>query len=172
MSFLGKLFGRKQDDRDIARPLWHRTVEIAREKEWYRDCGVADTVGGRFDMITLILSIVLIRMERDADLIAPSVRLTELFVEDMDGQLRESGVGDVVVGKRVGQLMSVLGGRLGAYREGLVPGNEVLMAEAVTRNVNLHDGTDPVLVARRARAFAAGLDLVPAYRVLDAEIGK
>lgn len=172
MSFLGKLFGRKQDDRDVARPLWHRTVEIAREKEWYRDCGVADTVGGRFDMITLILSIVLIRMERDADLIAPSVRLTELFVEDMDGQLRESGVGDVVVGKRMGQLMSVLGGRLGAYREGLAPGNEALMAEAVTRNVNLHDGTDPLLVARRARAFAAGLDLVPAYRVLDAEIGK
>jgi len=170
MSFLGKLFARKRDDRDVARPLWHRTVEIAREKEWYRDCGVADTIGGRFDMITLILSIVLIRMEREPELIEPSVRLTELFVEDMDGQLRESGVGDVVVGKRMGQLMRVLGGRLGAYREGL--GDEALMAEAVTRNVTLHDGTDPLLVARRARAFAAGLDLVPAFRVLDAEIGK
>lgn len=172
MSLLGKLFGHKQDDRAIARPLWHRTVEIAREKEWYRDCGVADTVAGRFDMITLILSIVMIRMERDAEMVEPSVRLTELFVEDMDGQLRESGVGDVVVGKRMGQLMSVLGGRLGAYREGLVSADETVMADAVTRNVTLHDGTDPLIVARRARAFAAGLDLVPAYRVLDAEIGK
>ncbi|MCY1669692.1 hypothetical protein OVA07_01560 [Novosphingobium sp. SL115] len=172
MSFFGKLFGRKADDRAVARPLWHRTVEIAREKEWYRDCGVADTVAGRFDMITLILSIVLIRMERDAELVEPSVRLTELFVDDMDGQLRESGVGDVVVGKRMGQLMSVLGGRLGAYREGLLAKDDAMMAEAVDRNVTLHDGADPLLVARRARAFAAGLDLVPAFRVLDAEIGK
>jgi cytochrome b pre-mRNA-processing protein 3 len=172
MSLLTRLFGQSQDDRAVARPLWHKTVEIAREKEWYRDCGVADTVAGRFDMITLILSIVMIRMERDAELVEPSVRLTELFVQDMDGQLRESGVGDVVVGKRMGQLMSVLGGRLGAYREGLKSGDEALMADAVSRNVNLHEGTDPLLVARRARAFAAGLDLVPAYRVLDAEIGK
>jgi cytochrome b pre-mRNA-processing protein 3 len=172
MSFLTKLFGKSQDDRAVARPLWHRTVEIAREKEWYRDCGVADTIAGRFDMITLILSIVMIRMERDAELVEPSVRLTELFVEDMDGQLRESGVGDVVVGKRMGQLMSVLGGRLGAYREGLTTADEAVMADAVSRNVNLHEGTDPLLVARRARAFAAGLDLVPAFRVLDAEIGK
>ncbi|MBB3861804.1 cytochrome b pre-mRNA-processing protein 3 [Novosphingobium hassiacum] len=172
MSFLRKLFGRKADDRAVARPLWHRTVEIAREKEWYRDCGVADTVAGRFDMITLILSIVLIRMERDAELIEPSVRLTELFVEDMDGQLRESGVGDVVVGKRVGELMSVLGGRLGAYRDALATRDESAMAAAIGRNVNLQDGTDPLLITRRARAFAAGLDLVPAFRVLDAEIGK
>ncbi|MFN3425601.1 MAG: ubiquinol-cytochrome C chaperone family protein [Novosphingobium meiothermophilum] len=172
MSFLARLFKRKQDDRAVVRPLWHRTVEIAREKEWYRDCGVADTVAGRFDMITLILSIVMIRMERDPDLIEPSVRLTELFVEDMDGQLRESGVGDLVVGKRMGKLMSVLGGRLGAYREGLAAADEGVMAEAVARNVSLHDGADPLLVARRARAFAAGLALVPAFRVLDAEIGK
>ncbi|HQS69902.1 MAG: hypothetical protein B7Y36_16700 [Novosphingobium sp. 28-62-57] len=172
MSLLGKLFGQKDDDRAVARPLWHRTVEIAREKEWYRDCGVADTVAGRFDMITLILSIVMIRMERDAELVEPSVRLTELFVDDMDGQLRESGVGDLVVGKRMGKLMSVLGGRLGAYREGLTSSDETVMAEAVARNVSLHEGTDPLLVARRARAFAAGLDLVPAFRVLDAEIGK
>ncbi len=172
MSLLGKLFGQKDDDRAVARPLWHRTVEIAREKEWYRDCGVADTVAGRFDMITLILSIVMIRMERDAELVEPSVRLTELFVDDMDGQLRESGVGDLVVGKRMGKLMSVLGGRLGAYREGLTSGDETVMAEAVARNVSLHAGSDPLLVARRARAFAAGLDLVPAFRVLDAEIGK
>ncbi len=172
MSFLRKVFGRKADDRGVARPLWHRTVEIAREKEWYRDCGVADTVAGRFDMITLILSIVLIRMEREPELIEPSVRLTELFVEDMDGQLRESGVGDVVVGKRVGELMSVLGGRLGAYREALTAHDESAMAAAIERNVNLQGGTDPLLITRRARAFAAGLDLVPAFRVLDAEIGK
>ncbi|CAM4098991.1 Ubiquinol-cytochrome c chaperone domain-containing protein [Novosphingobium lubricantis] len=172
MSILERLFGRKADDRAIVRPLWHRTVEIAREKEWYAQCGVADTVSGRFDMITLILSIVLLRMENDPDLAEPSVRLTELFVDDMDGQLRESGVGDVIVGKRVGQLMSVLGGRLGAYRDALATGDETAMAEAISRNVTLHEGTDPLPITRRVRAFAVGLALVPAFRVLDAEIGK
>jgi cytochrome b pre-mRNA-processing protein 3 len=171
MSLLSRLFGQKPDDRAAARPLWHRTVEIAREKEWYRDCGVADTLAGRFDAITLILAVVMLRMEREPDLVEPSVRLTELFVEDMEGQLRESGVGDVVVSKHMGKLMSTLGGRLGAYRTGLAEG-EAAMVEAVVRNVTLRDGTDPLLLTRRVRAFAAGLALVPAFRILDAEIGK
>ncbi|MDF8332726.1 ubiquinol-cytochrome C chaperone family protein [Novosphingobium cyanobacteriorum] len=171
MSLLTRLFGARKDDRDVARPLWYRVVEIAREKEWYRDCGVADTVAGRFDAVTLVLSIVLLRMEREPELIEPSVRLTELFVEDMDGQLRESGVGDVIVGKHVGKLMGTLGGRLGAYRDALDAGEQAL-AEAVGRNVTLVEGADPLVVARRARAFAAGLALVPAFRVLDGEIGR
>jgi cytochrome b pre-mRNA-processing protein 3 len=68
----------------------------------------------------------------------PSVRLTELFVTDMDGQLRESGVGDLVVGKHIGRLMSVLGGRLGAYRAALA-GQEDLGA-ALERNLTLAPG--------------------------------
>ncbi|NML92143.1 ubiquinol-cytochrome C chaperone family protein [Novosphingobium olei] len=171
MSLLARLFGQTQDDRAVARPLWHKVVEIAREKEWYRDCGIADNVAGRFDAITLVLSVVLLRMERDKELIEPSVRLTELFVEDMDGQLRESGVGDLMVGKHVGKLMSTLGGRLGAYREALAAGEQPL-AQAVSRNVTLVEGADPLLVAQRIRAFAAGLALEPAHRVLAAEIGK
>ena len=46
------------------------------------------------------------------------------------------------------------------------------MVAAVTRNVTLREGGDPVLVARRARAFTAGMALVPGYRVLAAEIGN
>lgn len=171
MSLLAKWMRPRPDPRLAVRPLWHRVVEIAREKEWYRDCGIADTIAGRFDAITLILSLVLLRMEREPALIDPSVRLTELFVEDMDGQLRQGGVGDLVVGKHIGKLMSSLGGRLGAYREALEAGEEA-MAQAVARNVTLRDGGDPLLVARRARAFAAGLALVPGDRVLAAEIGR
>jgi cytochrome b pre-mRNA-processing protein 3 len=171
MSLLAKWLRPRSDPRDALRPLWHRVVEIAREREWYRDCGIADTVAGRFDAITLILAIVLIRMEREQDLIEPSVRLTELFVDDMDGQLRQGGVGDLMVGKHIGKLMSTLGGRMGAYRSALEDG-EAAMVAAVTRNVTLAEGGDPLLIAQRARAFTAGLALVPGYRVLAAEIGK
>lgn len=171
MSRFAKWLKPRPDPRDGLRPLWHKVVEIAREKEWYRDCGIADTVAGRFDAITLILSLVLIRMERDEMLIEPSVRLTELFVDDMDGQLRQGGVGDLVVGKHIGKLMGTLGGRLGAYRAALDEG-EAATTAAVARNVTLNEGGDPALVAQRARAFAAGLALVPPLRILDGEIGR
>lgn len=68
----------------------------------------------------------------------PAVRLAERFVDDMDGQLRQSGIGDIVVGKHIGKMMAMLGGRLGAYREGLATG---ALAPAVLRN--LYRGEDP-----------------------------
>ncbi len=162
-------FGPRKDERVAVRPLWHRIVAIARDKAWYAECGIADTVGGRFDAVTLVLALVLLRMERDEALIAPSVLLTELFVTDMDGQLRESGVGDVVVGKHVGRLMGVMGGRLGAYRDGLAGGDAALEA-AVARNVTLLAGAAPAPVAAKARALAEQLAATDASRLLAGEI--
>jgi len=158
MPLLQRLFRGKPDPREAVRPLWHRVVEVSREPEWYATCGVADSVAGRFDMITAVLSLVLLRLERDRDCARESALLTELFVEDMDGQLRESGVGDIVVGKHIGKLMASLGGRIGAYREALAGKGEAAMAEAVRRNVTLNDGAEPLAVARRLRALADGLD--------------
>ncbi|OCC22426.1 hypothetical protein MB02_16820 [Croceicoccus estronivorus] len=151
MSLLSRLFQRTADPREALRPLWHRVVEISREPKWYAQHGVADTVAGRFDMITAALCLVLLRLERDPELKGPPVLLTELFVEDMDGQLRESGVGDVVVGKHIGRLMSVLGGRLGAYRDALAQPGEDALAAAIARNLTLVDGADPVDTARALR---------------------
>ena len=80
--------------------------------------------------------------------------LTELFVDDMDGQLRQEGVGDVVVGKHIGKLMSVLGGRLGAYRSALQDvSNPTALADAAARNLTLVEGTDPAQVAATLRQF-------------------
>ncbi|MEO6388166.1 MAG: ubiquinol-cytochrome C chaperone family protein [Croceibacterium sp.] len=154
MNLLNRLFPSKPDPREALRPLWHRTVELARDPVLYRDDGVADTVAGRFDMVTAMLAVVLLRMERDRVLAQETALLTELFVADMDGQLRESGVGDVVVGKHVGRLVSVLGGRLGAFREALADrGNEALEA-ALTRNVTMLEGHGTQALARRVRVFA------------------
>ena len=153
MSLLSRLFGSRRDPRDELRPLWHRVVEISREPHWYAQYGVADTVAGRFDMIAAILCLVLIRLERDPEAKQPPVLLTELFVDDMDGQLRESGVGDVVVGKHIGRLMSVLGGRLGAYREALAAQGDEALAAAITRNLSLVEGADPAKPAAALRVL-------------------
>lgn len=161
MSLLSSLLGKRVDDRAPVRPLWHRVVELARDKAWYRDHGIADTVSGRFDAITLVLALVLLRMEREPELITPSVRLTELFVDDMDGQLRQSGVGDLVVGKHMGKLMSVLGGRLGSIREAL-PQGEHALTQVLARNTTLRDGADAGGIARAALALAERLDALSA----------
>lgn len=157
MSLISRLLGKKPDDRAAVRGLWHRVVELAREREWYADCGVADTVPGRFDMLTLVMAQVLLRMERDEALIGPSALLSELFVEDMDGQMRQSGVGDLVVGKRMGKLMGALGGRLGALREVRLQ-DEAAMVELVRRNATLTDLGDPKHIAERLMALAKRLD--------------
>jgi cytochrome b pre-mRNA-processing protein 3 len=156
MNLLARLFRSPPDPREALRPLWHRVVEISREPGWYSQCGVADTVAGRFDMITAVLALVLLRMERDGDGAPRSALLAELFVEDMDGQLRESGVGDIVVGKHIGKLMASLGGRLGAYRAALV--GEASFEEALRRNVTLLDGHGPEALAERLRALRTALD--------------
>lgn len=171
MSFLSRIFGRRQDDRAHVRPLWHRTVEIAREKDWYARCGIADTIAGRFDAITLVLSLVLLRMEREEPLIEPSVRLTELFVEDMDGQLRQSGVGDLVVGKHIGRLMSVLGGRLGAIREALPQGRDAL-APVLERNTTLIEGADPGPLSDEVIRLAKQLGTLNPEDILEARIER
>jgi cytochrome b pre-mRNA-processing protein 3 len=170
MSFFKRLLKPRGDDREPVRPLWHRTVELARDPRWYAEGGVADTVAGRFDAITLVLCAVLLRMEREPALVAPSVLLTELFVDDMDGQLRQSGVGDLVVGKHIGKLVSSLGGRLGALREALSePGDEALVA-AVNRNVSLGDKGNPPRVAALLSGFAGALDAASAEDLLAARI--
>ncbi|KHK93149.1 ubiquinol-cytochrome C chaperone family protein [Novosphingobium malaysiense] len=175
MSLISRIFGKNADSRETVRPLWHRVVEIAREKQWYAQCGVADTVPGRFDAVTMVLALVMLRMERDKDsddaLIEPSVRLTELFVDDMDGQLRQSGVGDLVVGKRMGKLMSVLGGRIGAFREALRKDDAALI-EVLERNVTLNDGADMPRLAGEVRALHAQIDALSNEDLLAARIER
>ena len=154
---LARLFRSKSpaaaDPREALRPLWHRVVELSRSPELYRDDGVADTVAGRFDMITVLLAVVLLRFERDRVLAPEAALLTELFVEDMDGQLRESGVGDVVVGKQIGKLVSVLGGRLGALRDARASRDRAQLEAALTRNVTMLEGRDTAALATRVQAF-------------------
>lgn len=172
MTLLTRLFGRAGDPREEVRPLWHRVVEIARERAWYLDGGVADTVAGRFDMITLVLALVLLRMEREPALAAPCAHLTELFVDDMDAQLREGGVGDPTVGKHIGRLVSVLGGRLGALRAALAQPDDAALASAVERNVSFAGHGDPATVAARLRALALTLEALPTGVLLAAEIAR
>jgi cytochrome b pre-mRNA-processing protein 3 len=96
---------------------------------------VPDTLNGRFDMLSAVMALVLLRLERAGEAArGPAVLLTEIFVEDMDGSLRQIGIGEYVVGKHVGRLMGALGGRLAAFRA--AEGGS--LADPVRRNI-FHD---------------------------------
>jgi cytochrome b pre-mRNA-processing protein 3 len=136
LGWLTRLLGGERDT--VALRLYNGVIERARAPHWYEAGGVPDTLDGRFDMVAAVLALVLLRLEGDAESASVSARLTERFVTDMDGQLRESGIGDIGVGKHIGKMMSMLGGRLGAYRDGLAMGD---LTAALQRN--LYRGVDP-----------------------------
>lgn len=139
MKWLQRLTGKRDE---AALPLYQAVVAHARQPHWYVEGQVPDTVDGRFDMVAAVLATVLIRLESDDGAKIVSVELTERFVDDMDAQLREIGIGDIVVGKHVGRMMSMLGGRLSAFRDGL-DGND--LDGALVRN--LYRGAAPEVSA-------------------------
>lgn len=150
MGFWKRWFGGGQDE--VADALYGAIVARARDPEWYVAGGVPDTIDGRFDMVASVLSFVLLRLEAEPAAALVSARLTERFVTDMDGQLRQIGIGDVVVGKHVGRMMSALGGRLGAYRDGLTAGD---LGPALERNLYRGEVPAPQALAFSAERFAA-----------------
>lgn len=160
MNFLKTLFGIGPDPREVLIPLYNSIVIEARDRTWYADMGVPDTLDGRFDMVAAILSLVLVRFEGEGGAGRESgARLTELFIDDMDGQLRQLGIGDVVVGKHIGNMIAAMGGRLTAYRAAM--GGGAALDEALVRNLwRGEPGLDarPALVAERMRAIKARLD--------------
>ena len=134
-----KRFFQRSDPRDSMVPLYNAIVTEARHPSYYIEGNVPDSREGRFEMVAALLSLTLLRLEQDDAQKQNSVFLTELFVSDMDGQLRQFGIGDMLVGKHIGKLMSALGGRLGAYRA--ASDNEDSWENVVRRNFFEDDAT-------------------------------
>src|SRR6201994_5125885 len=125
-------------------------VTQAREPAFYRSLGVPDTVNGRFDLLVLHLWLVLRRFRSTAEAKDASQALFDRFCDDMDANLREMGVGDLTVPKRMKAFGEAFYGRAAAYDQALSTGSEAL-AEAVGKNIL--DGKDPDN-ARRLAAYA------------------
>ncbi|ALJ15990.1 ubiquinol-cytochrome C chaperone family protein [Sphingopyxis macrogoltabida] len=169
MISLRKLFKSDPDPREARRPLWNAVVATARQPHWYEEGGVPDTLDGRFDMVSLILALVLHRIDEDPDAVRAGVELTELFVSDMDGQMRQIGFGDMVVGKQIGRMVGALGGRLGAYKA--ADGSGELRA-ALVRNLWRGDapGEDRLAyVAAQVAAQRAALAATPVAELIVAD---
>ena len=100
-----------------AQALYAAVVAEARRPAWYRVAGFPDTIDGRFAVLTNLLAIADVRLERggdDARALGP--RLAEAFIADMDAQMREAGFGDPSLGKKVRRMVGVLAGRVEDWR--------------------------------------------------------
>jgi cytochrome b pre-mRNA-processing protein 3 len=154
--------------------LYLRVVEQARQPLFYLDLGVPDTPDGRFDMIALHAALLLRRLRRDRERSeAVSQAVFDLMFADMDQNLREMGVGDLAVGKRIKAMAQGFYGRLAAYDVGLAAAGDEVLADALARNVFRHrppgEGDAPGLAAYMRRQ-ADGLDAQPVEALLAGDV--
>ena len=170
MSFFSKIFSRDNPNAKM-QPLYNAIVSEGRQLGWYEEGQVPDSLDGRFDMIAAIFSLVLIRLEKDEERGQDLAWLTEIFIKDMDGQLRQIGIGDMIVGKHVGRMMGALGGRVGAYRSALEQGAD--LREAIVRNIfrgNEPDDAALDVLAKRLTAYHDALRDYPTDAIVSGQL--
>ena len=157
-----RLFQRRAADSTIA-ALYGVIVAQARSPAFYADYGVADTVQGRFDLIVLHLVLLLRRIGRDTPG-AQSLgqRLFDAFCRDLDGNLREMGIGDLAVPRHMRRFAEAFYGRQAAYLAALDAADERVFENALARNIF-------ALSERDDRAVRLALYACAAVRELDAQ---
>jgi cytochrome b pre-mRNA-processing protein 3 len=155
--------------------LYGAIVAQARSVAFYADYRVPDTVEGRFDLIVLHLVLLLNRLGRRAEasrglgqaLLGQALlgqellgqELFDAFCRDLDANLREMGVGDLAVPKRMQAFAEAFYGRQAAYLAALDAADERVFEKALARNI-FAAGNDAgaTQLARYARAAVTGLD--------------
>jgi cytochrome b pre-mRNA-processing protein 3 len=155
-----QFFRRNRSDHSIA-GLYGMIVAQARAAPFYRIYGVPDTVNGRFEMVVLHTVLVLCRLESEPDHIRHlGQALFDRFCADMDGSLREMGIGDLGVPTKMRKIGEAFYGRQAAYAAALADPDQDILVGALNRNVfGAQTGTDlgAVRLAAYVRAVANAL---------------
>jgi len=145
--------------------LYGAAVAAARDPFFYADLGVPDTLDGRFDLISLHAFLVIHRLQ-DAPDPGPALAqaVFDAMFSDMDISLREMGVSDLSIGKRVRAMWEAFHGRSRSYAEALRSDDPAALEAALARNV--WRGTAPADAATRlARLVRAQAEWLAAQSV-------
>ena len=170
-----RLFRRDPQAASIA-ALYGAIVAQARNPGFYLEYGVADTPEGRFEMIVLHLALVCRRLGRaqgpeQAVARGVSQAVFDMFCRDMDHSLREMGVSDLGVPKKMQKLGEAFYGRLDAYDRALAAAGDDDLAAALRRNV-LSEGAPAVAALRLAAYVRAVADQLEGAATADLRKGK
>lgn len=159
---------RKDPLKDAADALFDAAVAQARAPVFYTDFGVADTVEGRFEVLSLHVFLLLRRLKaEDAGPRRFGQHLCDAYFANLDASLREMGVGDLSVGRKIRNMAEAFYGRAAAYERAMTGGEgaETLSA-ALARNV--FGASDPAAgeaLAGYARKADAALAAQPGGRL-------
>lgn len=146
------IFGLWRSRKDEARVLaiYSEIVAQARQPVFYMSLGVPDTLEGRYDMLVLHAFLYMHRLKNEPEPVKDVAQeVFDLMFADMDRNLREIGIGDLTVPKKIKKMAQAFYGRAAAYDAALEKGHAPL-AEAVRRNLFGGDGEEA-----DARAMAA-----------------
>ena len=146
-------------DRRKAKELYGAVVTQARQPMFYSGLRVPDTPAGRYEMIALHLFLLLERLRAEG---AASLRLSryviEAFVVDMDDAMREMGVGDLTVPKRVKRAAAGFYERAGDYRAALADPQPSPLAAALARHIWTDRAAEEQSCALLLSAYARGVE--------------
>lgn len=135
----GLFRSRKDETRIYA--LYTAIVAQARQPEFYADLGVPDTLEGRYEMLMLHAVLYMHRLKDEpAEVKDVSQKVFDLMFNDMDRSLRELGVGDLSVPKKIKKMAQAFYGRANAYDSAIAEGPDAVAA-CVLRNVFAEDET-------------------------------
>lgn len=151
--------------------LYGAIVAQARSPVFYRDLAVPDTIGGRFDMIVLHLVLFFHRLKDEpAGARALGQAVFDLFVADMDRSLRDLGVGDTSVPRKMKTIGDSFYGRLAAYDAALAEAQDTALVAALARNL-FPDVDDPPAAPRLAAYVRGAVRHLAARPVADFAAG-
>lgn len=150
MMFFG-LFGKKNGNAAIVARQYERLTAAGRQPVLYESMDVPDTVMGRFEMVSAVL-ILYFRRTRASARAGQEIaqEIVDAFFEDVDHSIRELGVGDVSVPKRMKKLASMFYGRLESYSDALDRGDGPALEAALRRNFHPKAQTDAPSMAALA----------------------
>ena len=123
---------RRPPAEEFATALYVRTAEQPRAPELFEACGIPDTLDGRFDALALHAALMIDRLRREPDGEALAQAYFDAMFRHLDVTLREIGVQDLGVGRRIKIMAEGFHGRALAYREALGSGQP--LAEVLRRN--------------------------------------
>lgn len=154
--------------------LYGAVVAEARRPAWYREGAVADSMDGRFAVLSSLTALTILRLEDgDEDAVRHSVALTESFIADMDAQMREEGFGDPSIGKQVRSMVGALATRVDRWRQardGQFDWNEAVRF-SIYRDSPPEAETAMTYSTEALRRFSEGLGGVSDRELLEGRIG-
>ena len=156
-SSLKRFFGGERAARRVlTERVYEQIVAAARQPALYADLAVPDTPLGRYEMVALHMFLVLHRLRGGTGAAAALAQdLTDGFFADLDHSIRELGVGDLGVPKRMKKLARMFYGRAKAYGEAIEQGSVEQLAEALARNIRPGEAEWPQASALARYVMAA-----------------